>query len=547
VRSPEKIMAKPSSSRSLIGRAPALGSIFLAGCLLAGSLSSTGCAPVSTSNQPPGGPTTPDGEPVTYELKKPTLTTISPNDVALGDEVRVFGQDFIDPPHGELKLHLRGTFTASNGTQTRVDNLAVPLTYLGPGQAKFTFGPNVIFSPTGNELGAFEGNFQVVSYLTSAAYNAEPGDMEISDAQHLAMSAQPSILIDQFRSVDEACDPVTTATIAETNMAIGVRALGMSPATSANPITWRFSFTSPGLTASYVENKVYGTWPYTGSGSPTPAAPTGNGNFSFSFKTTSGINAVVDPEHHEQIVNVSPPVTVSQAAQNQTTVKLARLATGEHNQLGSTTFTVVVQATKPDGTTIARTINFPVWSRIEMPPFTGQEQLRERFAPQMTDTGCVSGGNLPLEYQYSEGTSESKMRTVNMSWNQMYTKAFNLSEGVQLGFGLPVVGGVGVNLNANNMWQWSQTFGVDNSVTTSTETHRNDTGSVTIYPGQFAVSWKQTERLERRVPVIYHSACGVTGPIGEAVLTDYRWNLSINRGPTCDPPPASNLPPAATF
>lgn len=539
----------PSSTPASVVRFPALRRFALAGCLLGSSLLTAGCAPVSGVQAGPNG-SDPGAAAATYELKRPSFTDLAPTNVALGDEVRVFGADFIDPEHGELSLYMMGTFTDAAGNQTRVDGLTVPLTYLGPGQAKFEFGPEILFAPTGRELGSFSGNFQVISRLTGQALNAEAGDQEISDAHKLQMQAKPSI-IEQMRAVDGNCDPVTKATTAQSNLAIGVKAVGMTAATDVAPIKFTYTFTSPGLTAAYVENKLYNAWPYTGSGAPTPAADTQTGTFSFSFDVTSGTSAVVDPQHQEQVVTVSPPVTVSQAAANQTVVKLARLAAGKYDQPGNTSFTLIVRAEHSNGTTISRTIVFPVWNQIELPKFNGTSVLKEIYSAEITDVGCVSGGNRPLNYQYSEGSSESKSRTVNMSWNTNYSKSFGLQEGVSVGANLGLGEFLSVNtnvsLNANNSWTWSQTFGVDVSETISTETHKNGSYTTDIIPTQFAVSYKQPTRYERKVPVIFHSACGASGPIGDAVLTDWKWNFSVNSGPTCEPPPATTLPPAQKF
>jgi hypothetical protein len=59
------------------------------------------------------------------------------------------------------------------------------------------------------------------------------------------------------------------------------------------------------------------------------------------------------------------------------------------------------------------------------------------------------------------------------------------------------------------------------------------------------MSYRQLERLERRVDVIYHNACGQSGAVGEAELTNWNFAFDVAQGKTCPPP--SNLPPAEVF
>lgn len=499
------------------------------------SLSVVGCtAPVTkpAGNENPDDPTAP----VTFELKRPSLTNIAPTEVALGDEVKVFGRDFIDDKHGMLSLHYKGSFRNEAGQESRTEG-DLPLTYISPGQAKFEFGPAIVFAQNGQDLGTFTGNFQVVSSLTSQAVNAEPGDMEISEEKSLAMKAGPSIYIEQLRSVDQPCDPVTRATIGESNLAIGVRALGMAAASEAAPITFSFTFPSPMLTAKYVRNEWYQQWPLV----PTAYVDTQEGtNNTFSMVVKSGTSVAIDPQHYEQVVHVQPPVSIGQMQYNE--VKLARLSTGAVDEPGSKNLQIIVQARKLDGQVISRTINFPVWNQIELQQWNGIEKLVQILPPEAEDLGCTAGGQLGADIQYSVGTSESRSRTVNMNWNINNALTLGLTVGYRFGTSANIgIGDIGVGINdevhmdANTSATWSQTFGVDVSKTVTTEEHKNSTISVHIPPGYQIMSYRQASKLERKVGVVYHNACGVSGAVGEAVLTNWSFGFDLAQGPQCRP------------
>src|SRR5688572_15732592 len=103
---------------------------------LASALFLLACAPASTPPVDPTDPSQNGGEPVTYELKRPVLNSIAPTEVALGDEVKVFGRDFIDDRHGNLLLHYVGSFKRLDGSEARAEG-DFRLIYVSPGQAKF--------------------------------------------------------------------------------------------------------------------------------------------------------------------------------------------------------------------------------------------------------------------------------------------------------------------------------------------------------------------------------------------------------------------------
>jgi hypothetical protein len=80
---------------------------------LVSAVLSAGCSPKDTTTQKkqPPDPT----QAITYDLVQPSLTSLAPSQVSLGDTVTIFGQNFIDPQHGTLSLQLSGTFTDAQG------------------------------------------------------------------------------------------------------------------------------------------------------------------------------------------------------------------------------------------------------------------------------------------------------------------------------------------------------------------------------------------------------------------------------------------------
>ncbi len=502
-------MRRPSIAQPLARATRTSASLFLAGVLSLGALA--GCAPVQSGPTSPDDPSSPTA-PVTFELARPVLIGVAPTAVALGDEVKVFGKDFIDPDHGVLALHMKGSFRSDAGQETRWEG-DVPLTYASPGQATFEFGPSILFAPTGLDLGTFSGNFQVVSKLTSQAVNAEPGDMEISEPQALQLVAKPSLLIEQLRSVDQPCQLVTTGTNPGVNIAIGVRALGFGKGTPGAPITFSFTFRTPEVAAAFAENKTFSSWPLTNT--PSAMLQATDGTYTLSYNVDNDDAATLDPAHYEQVVTVDPPISVNQTTTS--LVKLARLAAGALQPMGANkaTMNFVVRASRPDGTELVRTVHFDNYEPLELRAWNGLEKDKEVYP--LTQTNCSSGGLTGQQYSYSEGTSDSRSRSLTMNWNIMNSAQLDANVWI-------------LRASATS----TQTFGVDVNQSVTTESHTNFTTTINVLPGWVGASFRQPVRAERKAPAVLHNSCGVTTAVGDMVLTNWRWNYDINQAQSCE-------------
>jgi hypothetical protein len=477
-----------------------------------GSAFLVGCAPAA-GPMPGSGPGSPNEDPG-YVFKQPTLTNIAPTAVSLGDTVTVFGMDFVDKQHGQLSLHLAGSFAnTTTGDETRYEG-DVPLTYVSPGKATFEFGPTVIFSPTGSDLGTFSGTFNAVSKLTVKTNSNQPGDVQTSDPQSLQMTALPSLLVEQIRSVDENCQMVTAGTTGGSNLAFGVRAIGMDPGTPSAPITFSFTFQTPTTTLAFAENKSW-NWPITTTPGASVAPP--DGSYTISFPVTNDNAAVIDPVHYEQVVTVNPPVQINQSTGTTSTVKLARFAAGPiaDSKMDTLTMGLVAQATGPDGTTITRTINFPYFQTLSIAPSDQVDTIKE--VEQLEQTNCSSGGLTGQQYMYSEGSSASRMRSITMSANTQATVNVMVSAWI-------------ASASASS----TAIFGVDVNDSVTTESHTSFSTTINVLPSYVGASYRQAIREERTADAMQRNSCGVGTPVGQLVMQNWRWNYDINQGPNCD-------------
>jgi len=338
-------------------------------------------------------------------------------------------------------------------------------------------------------------------------------------------------MVQRLHSVDQNCQGTPHATIAGTNLAIGVEAIGIGSASSSRPLSFAFHIISPQVTVQYVRNDWYSNWPImpTATGTPT------DGSSTFSTTITSGKAVFIDPTTRQQVFQVNPPVQIAQ--QEYSEVKMFKLLTGPVMGPGPQTVTLVIEASDGSGAHAQRAISVDVYNQGEILPYDGNTHVVERYAPQLV-SACFAGGDIGRDLTYTEGQSETRTRSMSFRWD-VNTAA---SVGFQVSGGLPA--GI-FTVGGNASLTWSQTFGEDVSASVSTEHHTGENLTAHILPTYFGACYRQTERIERAVDLVFHNACGQSAVVGKAVLTDWNWGFDIATGPTCPPP--TNLPGPAVF
>lgn len=488
-----------------------------------------GCAsdPETSDPGPDAGEAPPD-----FVFKTPRIDSVTPGEIALGEKFRVFGGDFLSANHGVMKLHFDGNYTDETGT-TRKYVGDIPLEVTGPGTAEAELD-RLYFSQTGDRIGTLVGTATVISVLTAFDDPSGEGQERTSDPIDARVRVLPSIDIDGLRTVDTpGCPEVTRSTVGNNNLLLSVRTLGMPAATAANPMTFKVSFRTPEMNVKYVANGVYSTWPFPTDNNVAVAAPAGMNTIS--MRVTSGTGISFDPRSQQSVVTVSPPVTIGQTTTDR--VILQTFATGPVSDTQpSNNVLFIVEAVTANGTTLRRAINFPVWKDFEIKPYDGNVKVIER-RPAEQVSGCVSGGTNGRHLGYEEGSSRSEQRTLSARWDVNVANSLGVNVSI---CPFCLFGG-----GANAQSTYSQSFGMDVSSTVSSESHTSLNLSAEILPTFFGVCYRQVEQLERKVDVVFHNACGGSGVVGQAVVTDWKFGFDIATGPECPPP--TNLPPAEVF
>jgi hypothetical protein len=388
----------------------------------------------------------------------------------------------------------------------------------------------VIFSPTGDQIGTFNGEATLINRRPSD--NAgDTGNEHTSGPLDVKLGVAPSVLVQQLHSADQNCQGVSHSTIAGTDLAIGVEALGIGSASSSRPLRFRLGVSTPQVDVQYVSNQWYSSWPIT----PTTIGRPAEGTSTLSTTITSGKVAFIDPTQRQQVFEVNPPIAIGLNSYSE--VKLFKLLTGAVMDAGPQLVTFMVEVEDDAGAHIQRAVSIDVYNEGEIRPYDGNTHVAERFAPQLV-SACFSGGDIGRDLTYTEGQSETRTRAMSFRWDTNIAA----SVGFQISGGLPQ--GI-FTIGGNFSLTWSQTFGEDVSASVSTEHHTGENLTAHILPTYFGACYRQTERVEHKVDLVFHNACGQSAVVGTAVLTDWNWGFDIATGPACPPP--TNLPGPQVF
>lgn len=484
---------------------------FLAVSLITLLLSSSACGPAGDHDGTDAGQVEP------IEFVAPELEQVAPVSMALGDTIQVFGTNFLPSQYGTTTLQLSGVYIDDAGDRHQYDG-EVPLRVKNVSVASFDFD-DLIFLPAGDRVGVFNGNARVQSELDEAYRSDDIESVLQSPTISVALTVEPSIAVMQLRSVSESnCSLMTKGTIGEQAIALSVKAIGFAPATPEEPTRFRVKFLAPSMKAVYVKNDAYDLWPIPDL-KPTFAKVAASGEARFDAEITEGNQLDIDPTWRQQKVTISPAVSIGGQSFNE--VLLGRFETGSK----ATTVGIIVEATRPDGTTTSREIAYDINEEWEIQSYDQNVRLMERSSP-VPVCGCNSGGDIGRDLTYSDGSSVTKSRSFSFRWDRNVANTLGVNAG--LGGLLPVQ--MGVNVSST----FSETFGVDENETISSETHVGVNFAARIIPGYFGTCYRQVDRIEREVDVIYNNACGNSGIIGTTILTDWNFGFDIATGPTCN-------------
>ncbi|MFH1131287.1 MAG: hypothetical protein V1754_08125 [Pseudomonadota bacterium] len=431
----------------------------------------------------------------------PTLLVASPSAIAVGDPMTFLGDDFIDPEYGRMTLTFRGQFFDENGQVSPVDYSVTP-TLENNSRLKWELWPNIVFSPTGDQLGRFVGEIVAISH-------GNDGTEEASNALPVAIDIKPSIIPHVVRPQKAGCSSIVEHTLENTPMLLIAEVVGLRKATKDTPLTFLWTF----LYGQWNVNTDYNNF------TPEDIGPK-QGAITIEDRVTSGTTStLMDGGDKSFLVKIGEDLIGN--------TRLKELRTGQipddYNNMPISANVAVLDAS---GKSTHLAIKMTIHKKVDM-YYDGNMRIVERFAPVLV-SGCTSGGNIGRDVSYSETKSESNARSAGFSYHAETALTLGLPSN-PFALSLNLSTGFGVNVNEH--------VSSDKSKSLYLSGH--------ILPGNFAAFYRQTSKFERSADLSAYSVCGEKVSLGAVILTDWTYTPDLAQGSSCPPP--TNLMPAQKF
>ncbi len=460
-------------------------------------------------------------------LVPPILTEVTPTEIHLGDDMVILGRDFPHSSKGTMSLRLNGSFVADDGQEYPYSG-EVPLVVSNPGVARYAFEV-VIFHPTYDRIGTFQGMAQLVTRPLEGAEVASPGPLE-SGVLPTGMRVGPSLLVRRLRpSRSNICAATVGSTTQNQDLELEIQALGFGQASPGAPWEYRLITNGKDLDVRYAASEAVGMWPQYNFTAEVRAPAT---NHSIIFSILAGDSMYINPAFREHEISLDTDLVVGtglSGAPRRTGINLTKFASGDlRPEERSLTKNFVVALRTADGSTIERMVRFDVGQQLQMGVWDQTYEVVER-TPAVPVTGCARAGVRELQVNYDE--------------------SYTLTLESAIGYREDIGGGNDAGVQAGNLnWfqlhyskHWNSTFSTDVQSRISESRHIQRTVSSPVIPSYAYIWYRQETKTEFRVPVYYQNECGRRVPVGEAVYQQVDHAVQPDQGPECDPP--TTMPP----
>jgi hypothetical protein len=450
-------------------------------------------------------------QPHVRELPQPVVRMVAPTAVSAGETISIIGSGFANPKHNErIQFRFQGMFQGTSGQTDSVD-LVVDAHFDNQGLATWRFGPNIPFSST-SETGMFRGTVTVINTSLN-------GEVKMSNPPlSTQMQVKPSIILTQFRPVNAGCQPGIDSTTSDTPFLIEAKAVGLKAGTPLGPLRFSYTFLKENFTfEGYVGDQLgfdpQSLFPPTGPISVVEEVKDG---------VLSRLGTGVPRETYVHKGNIGPGIgSIALGTDNLFRLKTFRTASIP-DQAGHLTGNIIITAVDSTGAMVSRTVPLTIRPAVAVDYDGSKDRVVRSFDP-VAVSGCIAGGNdAPKEVTYAETSTETRSRSYKLKLEGGGSLNILVAQ-INAGFGMEVQGDVSTSE--------SQIFSTKGPV----------------FPGEFAVWYRQTLQVERVGTVRTNGPCGNGSTLGQVVVTDWIWSSDLAKGYACPPLPISNLGPGKTF
>jgi len=523
------------------------------------------CGDVTPPNPPI--PYLDGGQQETFELLTPQVTSITPTVASVGDEIRIYGNNFVDAETGWVELTFRGTFEYEdqNGNLIQEEvNVSVPVEYVSPNELKWNFGPYRIPFGPGDRLGKFEG----VVFATNKSYVPDKyGYTERRQKEDtwifIEFISNPSVIIKNF--VPYGKTPEGDYWSASCRII---------PERVINLLHYKLEVKTVGFEAKQ-----------------------------FKYLLSSGI--VINDQSSEDVFQDNREIVHDITGNYDVLGDLEKISFAEvpYGMMAYRTgilVTAIDHDNNPHSVFLKLTVRRPLEIRYD-----GNVQIAEIYDP-VPVSGCIPGGVTGRQVHYSEMQSETRTRTFTVQWVHNWTTSYTESHTETYGEGGSEANRIGFSSTDETNWKWSvhgevygeggvnlvaegkagfrlgggHDWGGSHSFTRSGDTTWTYTytyneayqasqsiieseGESQMYswtvssseaqalqidafirPHKYGVFYRQTIRFIRIGKVFAYDLCGNWTEVGEMVLNDYTWSPDLAEGDECgETLPETELPP----
>lgn len=481
----------------------------------------------------------------------PTVLGLSRTEIRVGDTIDIIGAQFFHGRQGYTLVRLEGTYYTTEGDEHPVDLEFRPHWEDGNRLVWANIGPyRVPFSPTGDELGTFEGTLTAMNVAADGPIaESEPLDVEIE--------VLPSLILTELQPLDAECNNPSMVILDNFNYKIGVQAIGFEPV-NYTYITYSPFNDEPRI----IRRQAFGNVDNFGMGGEIYFDYVPD-NLPF-YVGTLGVAAMgTDGEERVMAINIGVHRPIEYVVLDR--VEIAEIEAAK-----------AVSGCIPGGNGVPRTVNYTETETETRSRTVGVNWNEEWLQSHSTTVGesrtttnsigstvsmsSTEGWNFTVEDGRDHevggevgaegGTFFGKVEaSVNYKYRDTHRESRSVYGETTRGYSVTETHSV----SDTESWAYTSTEGYNVSLggsdfwTVSSENSTIVGFEATILPGEYGVFYRQTTRMSVPGALVAYNRCGVPEVVAEGNFFDFNWSVDLGTANQCPPLPESSLPEAECF
>lgn len=481
----------------------------------------------------------------------PLVLGLSRTQVSVGQSVEIIGGGFMNGNGGHTEVRLDGEYHTKNGPVHPVSMQFRPHWEDGNRLIWSQVGPfTVPFSPTGDELGTFNGTITAVNL-------EDDGDSIESEPAEVALEILPSVIIRELLPVEAASCPNQQSRVILGGFSYRVRAeaIGFEPVNFSYVVFGEPNVDAPRIIRRQATGNAdaYGQDGDLYFSMVPEDMPFYIGTFAVAALGTDGIERVISLSYgvHNAIEHVS--LRTVNVAEIEAAVPVSGCFSGGDTQ-GRT-----LNYQEDESQTRSRTVGV-TWNESfseaasSMTGGSTTENFGINYSLTQSDTaGWEMGYSSTRGFESGGNASVSLFGAVEVGASGKYMNNVTNSRGIYGSSTRGYTVGRDYSISDTESWAFTQTRGHEVSqggqdfwtISSSQSTIMGFQGM--ILPGEYGLFYRQTTRLALPGAIVAYDLCGAPNVVAETQLQDFIWSVDLAQGEECPPFPETDLPEPECF